>query len=93
MPIHPTVGIRHPDEDKRTTSPIARIFSITPSDGVDLVNFISGIWVGTAGNVTVVTPAGDEVLLMTVQAGMWHRIWVSRVKVTGTTALGIVGGY
>jgi hypothetical protein len=44
------------------------------------------LYVGTAGNVSVITRGGDEVLFTAIPAGTFVPVQVTRVKVTGTTA-------
>lgn len=56
---------------------------------------MSGLLVGTAGNVTVLM--GNEenddnaVTLHTLNAGIIHKIFFNKIKAAGTTALGIKG--
>lgn len=47
--------------------------------------------VGTAGNVNLVTQAGNTVLVKAVQAGETLPIAVSKVLTTSTTASDIIG--
>lgn len=63
--------------------------AITPSDTAD--NFWESIFVGGAGNVTVVTPFGDTVEFTAPAAGFVLPIRVVKVKATGTTATNLVG--
>lgn len=44
------------------------------------------LYVGTAGNVSVITRGGDEVLFTAIPAGTFVPVQVTRVKATGTTA-------
>ena len=44
------------------------------------------LYVGTAGNVSVITRGGDEVLFTAKPAGTFVPVQVTRVKATGTTA-------
>lgn len=64
-------------------------YAVTPSDTAD--NTYSYLYVGTAGNVSVVTEDGQTVLFKNVPSG--GHIWIrtSLVRATGTTANDIVG--
>lgn len=68
--------------------------AVTPSDGADLANFSKGLYVGGAGNVSVI--AVDDSAAVTfvgVPAGAVLPIRVKRVRSTGTTATNIVNLY
>ena len=66
--------------------------AVTPSDTA-LILSTRGLWIGTAGNLTV-DMAGDvgTVLLSNVPVGVLP-VRVVRVRATGTTASGIVALY
>jgi hypothetical protein len=67
-------------------------FVITPSDTVDFSQgTVRGIYVGGAGNVTLITPAGTTVLFTALPVGTFMPVLASRVKATGTTATALVG--
>lgn len=73
-------------------------FAITPSDSVDFTaaqtygrSVIDGIFVGGAGNVTVVTMHGTTVLFVGLSAGDILPARAKRVNSTGTTATSLVG--
>lgn len=63
--------------------------AITPDDStaVDLY----GLYVGGAGDVAVVTGAGNAVTFPSVPAGSIISLRISIVKTTGTTATNLVG--
>jgi hypothetical protein len=61
---------------------------VTPSDSADLTHVSRALYVGVAGNMSVVMRGGQTVTFA-VQAGI-HPLAVSRVRATGTTATGIV---
>jgi hypothetical protein len=63
--------------------------AVSPSDSVDLANVSRFLVVGVAGNLNVVTEAGQTVVIPAA-AGIPLPIAVSRVKLTSTTATGIV---
>ncbi len=74
-------------DTSRTTS-ATRAVAVTPSDSTDLEYTTRGLYIGVAGNLSVVMAGGDTVIIP-VQAGL-HPLSVSRVRATGTTATGIV---
>lgn len=61
--------------------------AVTPSDSTTFE--ARGFYVGTAGNVTVVTKAGTTVLFKMVAGGQMN-IAITKIKSTGTTATDIV---
>jgi hypothetical protein len=62
--------------------------AVTPSDTVN--NYGLGLYVGGAGNVSIVTAGGDTVTLVNVQAGSIIPVEFSRVRATSTTATNLV---
>jgi hypothetical protein len=62
--------------------------AVTPSDTVNLPTASRALYVGTAGNVAVITVGGSTMTL--VAASGWMPICVARVLATGTTASDIV---
>lgn len=68
--------------------------AVTPHDTNDI--FVNGetrwVWVGGAGNVSVVTHTGQTVAFTGVTAGTLLPIRVRRVRSTGTTATNMVAG-
>jgi hypothetical protein len=73
------------------SAPAADAFAITPSDAVDFTNDTRAIYVGGAGNLTVVMQSGAVVLFTAVPAGTVLPIRADRVNATGTTATAMVG--
>lgn len=65
----------------------------TPSDDTDLVYVSRALYVGTGGDVTVVTKRGNTVLFANVIDGTIIPIRVTRVMATGTTATDILSLY
>lgn len=66
--------------------------NITPSDTVPQNGQpFMAIWVGGAGNLTIITPQGSTVTFNAVAAGTLIPIQAATVKVTGTTATLLVG--
>lgn len=73
-------------------SPSQEIIAITPNDNADLSVFTRVIYVGVAGNISVIPLAGSTpVTFVGVQAGQLLPIRVKRVRSTGTTASSILG--
>ena len=66
----------------------ARAAAVTPSDTTEI--FSNALYVGGAGNVSVVTEGGDTVTFSGVQAGTTLVIRATKVRATSTTATAIV---
>jgi hypothetical protein len=72
--------------------PANRAFSIVPNDGTDLEYVTTALYVGGAGDISLVSRAGGApVILKAVPVGTILPIRVSRVRATGTTATNLVG--
>jgi hypothetical protein len=71
-------------------SPPRRAVAVTPNDSADLSFETKALWVGGAGNVSVITAAGDTVTFSGAQAGSYIIGRFARVRSTGTTATNIV---
>ena len=71
------------------TAPARFAVAVTPDDNNDLTNVARSLYIGTAGNVAVVTEGGSAVTFTAVPVGVL-AVMVSRVKSTGTTASNIV---
>ena len=67
---------------------------VTPSDAVDITgstaNTPATLFVGTGGNIDVITLGGSTLLLKNIADGTFLPIQVTRVKATLTTASDIV---
>lgn len=73
------------------TWPGQSLFAVTPSNTVDFTYVARQLYVGTAGDVTVVTEDGAVVLFKSVPEGSTiGPFFVKRVNATGTTASNIV---
>ena len=66
--------------------PVVDAIAVTPSDSTDLVNVSRALWIGSAGNVSVVMLSGATATFTGVPAGSLLPIRVSRVRATLTTA-------
>lgn len=65
--------------------------AVTPSDTVNMIE-ASSVYVGVSGDISIVTPNGQSVLLKSVAVGMLD-VPVSRVNATGTTATNMIAFY
>ena len=65
---------------------------VTPSDTADQGN-VRGLYVGGAGNVSIVTAAGNTCVFTGVTAGSILPVRCTKVRSTGTTATTIVALY
>lgn len=64
--------------------------AVTPHNATMLDRCSKELWVGGAGNVTVLMVSGETVTFTSVPAGTRLPIRVQRVNATGTTATNIV---
>jgi hypothetical protein len=73
-----------------------RALTIVPSDTVNIPDVSGGtnngcvLYVGTAGNLRVLTVGGDDVTFIGINTGAFIPVQVLRVFATGTTAANIV---
>jgi len=74
-------------------SPALNAEAVTPSDSVSLTNDSRGLFVGGAGNISVLMSGGTSVTFTGVVAGSILPIRVNRVNATSTTATDIVALY
>lgn len=67
-------------------------FAITASDSSDLQSVVRQIYVGTGGDVKVVTKSGSTVTHVGVPAGSYiSGLRILKVLSTGTTASNMIG--
>lgn len=66
-------------------------FSITPNDSTTFTTNTRRIYVGGAGNLTLITADGTTVTFEAVPVGMVLPVQAKAVKATGTTATNLVG--
>lgn len=71
-------------------SPYRNAAAITPHDTNELANVTRAIYVGGAGNIVLVTAAGNEVTLSGCLAGHVYRVRAKQVKSTSTTATNLI---
>lgn len=73
------------------SNPAVDAFAVTPSDTVNYAQGMArGLYVGTAGAVSLVTAAGNTVVFPDVPAGSFLPVCSVRVNATGTAASGLV---
>lgn len=73
------------------TGSASRAVAVTPHDTNDLTNISRALWVGAAGNVSVILAEDSTaVTLVGVPAGTLLPLRVKRVRATNTTATSIV---
>lgn len=75
------------------TGPITDVVAATKHDTNEESVEARALYVGTAGDVVVLTHAGHTVTLAALAAGMWHPIRVRRVNSTGTVPTVVLLGY
>jgi hypothetical protein len=85
FPVFNPEGVQFP------SGPITRPFTITPADGTDVPTGTRAIYVGVAGDVSLLLLDNTTTVTLTLAAG-WHPIAMKRVRSTGTTATGLIGG-
>lgn len=73
-------------------SPVVHAVEVVPDDDAELPQVTRAVYVGGDGDLAVTMKGGENVVLRNVGPG-WHPIRVRRVRATGTTATGIVGGW
>lgn len=66
-------------------------FAVVPHASTNHPSSARALYVGTAGNVTLVTPAGTVILFTNVPAGAILPVESIRVNAVGTTAAAMVG--
>lgn len=72
------------------THPASTVIAITPNNDTVLQNDLRALYVGGAGNLSVVTAGGQTVTFNGVPAGYILPISVTRVRATDTTATNIL---
>lgn len=82
---------RFADHARGLDAPADHAFAITPSDGTDLSEITRALYVGTGGDLSLITASGATVSLPNVQSGSVLPLRCRRVRATGTSATGLVG--
>ncbi len=73
------------------SAPATGAFAITPIDTGELTVRARSLWVGGAGNLSLVFNDGTTATITGVPVGTHLPFRVKRVNATGTTATAIVG--
>ncbi len=71
-------------------SPARAASTVAPSDATELPHVSRAIYVGQAGDLSVVLADGDQVVFEAVPAGAILPIRASSINATGTTAAAIL---
>lgn len=80
--------------DLDRTQPTRHALAVTPNDDTDLSIITRGLYIGTAGTVTVLhADDADPVTYPVTLGGVVYPWAVRRVYATGTTALNIIAQY
>jgi len=74
-------------------SPASNAIAVTPSDSVSLTTDARALYIGVAGDVSLLTSGGDTVTFVGLLAGSILPVRVNRVNATSTTATDIVALY
>lgn len=76
---------------KELTGSARKLTSITPSDSTELEFVTRALYIGGAGNISVVAADDTSAVILSVAAGAILPIRAKKVNSTSTTATGIVG--
>ena len=71
-------------------SPANHAAAVTPNDGADLAYATRALYVGTTGDLEVITVGGETVVFTAVPGGTFVPVRAARVKAANTTASNIV---
>lgn len=94
MPVTAVAATRNEKGDTRDTNPANNATAITKSDTDELAKFSRALYVGGAGDVTVILQKDTvAVTFVAVPAGTILPIAVKQLKSTGTSATDIVALY
>ena len=86
-------GKSNPKENVYASFKVTESVDVSVADQDILINggLALALYVGTAGDITVITPNGDSQLYPSVSAG-FQPIACTKILNTGTAAAGIVAG-
>ncbi len=68
----------------------SKAVAVTPSDGADLASIAGALYIGGAGNLSLILADDSAAVTFNAAAGDILRLKVKRVRATGTTATNIV---
>lgn len=72
------------------SGPAVRAFTVTPHASDNLEEPARSLYVGTGGNVQLITGAGEDVTFFNVPGGTILPVWCRAVRAASTTASNIV---
>ena len=78
------------EPNTRGSNPAENAAGVTPHDTNDITKGARALYVGTTGNIKMITAGGDTGTLKSVPAGAIITVRVKRVFSTGTSASNIV---
>lgn len=78
------------DQQSGLSAPASHAAAVTPHDTTALTKTCRSLYVGGAGNVTVITAGGETVAFVGVPAGALLPVRATHVKSTGTSATSIL---
>lgn len=73
------------------TAPAIDAFAVTPNDNVNLPQTVRALYIGVAGDISLVTAQGSTVSFTNLAGSMVLPVTTQRVRASGTTAGDIVG--
>jgi hypothetical protein len=88
--VSPALAQINPLENRQgATVPAYHIANVVPNDTYTFGTVNRAIWVGTGGNLAVITYGGDRVIIYNVQDGSLLPLIVQSILSSGTTASNI----
>lgn len=75
------------------SEPAMSALAVTPSDTTDLATPARALYVGTSGDLSIITPDGVTVLFASVPSSFILPVAAIRVRSTATTATNVVALY
>ena len=72
-------------------SPVRHGFAITPDDSVALAETTRAIYVGTAGDISLILASGAGLTFVNLASGTVLPVRATGVNATGTTAADLLG--
>lgn len=75
------------------TTPARRAAAVTPNDSTDLSDVPRALWVGGAGDISLIMQDDASAVTITGATVGYHPLRAKRIRATGTTATNIVALY
>lgn len=75
------------------TTPARRAAAVTPDDSTDLTDVPRALWVGVAGDISLIMQDDTAAVIITGATVGYHPLRAKRIRSTGTTATNIVALY